>query len=111
MASDDPKAIEAEPPSSSWKERIVFPTLLAGIVGGGAGLVSKHRKVVGLPTSCATYAANFVIVTACYCGKFHCFLFEFQSPASVLCTHLILLVNVCENAKLGMSYGKGAVEL
>ncbi|CAL9023209.1 unnamed protein product [Prunus brigantina] len=68
MASDDPKAIEAEPPSSSWKERIVFPTLLAGIVGGGAGLVSKHRKVVGLPTSCATYAANFVIVTACYCG-------------------------------------------
>lgn len=89
MASDDPKAIEAEPPSSSWKERIVFPTLLAGIVGGGAGLVSKHRKVVGLPTSCATYAANFVIVTACYCGKFHCFLFEFQSPASVLCTHLI----------------------
>ncbi|TQD88646.1 hypothetical protein C1H46_025778 [Malus baccata] len=69
MASDNPKAVEAEPPPSSWKERIVFPTLLVGILGGGAGLVSKHRKVMGLPTSCVTDAANFAIVTACSCVK------------------------------------------
>ncbi|KAM2015272.1 hypothetical protein ACFX16_045823 [Malus domestica] len=69
MASDNPKAVEAEPPPSSSKERIVFPTLLVGILGGGAGLVSKHRKVMGLPTSCVTDAANFAKVTACYCDK------------------------------------------
>ncbi|XP_049410954.1 uncharacterized protein LOC125874158 [Solanum stenotomum] len=55
-------------PSSDWKERFLLPTLLAGVAGGGAGLVSKHRKVHGLANICATYATNFAIVTACYCG-------------------------------------------
>ncbi|KAK9281535.1 hypothetical protein L1049_004438 [Liquidambar formosana] len=79
MASDDPKTLEASSspssspspsPSSSddWKERIFIPTLLAGIVGGGVGLVSKHRKVHGLANIAASYAANFAIVTGCYCG-------------------------------------------
>ncbi|KAL9397747.1 hypothetical protein Peur_012000 [Populus x canadensis] len=60
------------PPSSSfsenWKERILIPTLLAGITGGGVGLVSKHRKVHGLANISTTYATNFSIVTGCYCG-------------------------------------------
>ncbi|KAJ7008852.1 hypothetical protein D5086_005555 [Populus alba] len=60
------------PPSSSfsenWKERILIPTLLAGISGGGVGLVSKHRKVHGLANISTTYATNFSIVTGCYCG-------------------------------------------
>lgn len=59
------------PPSSfseNWKERILIPTLLAGITGGGVGLVSKHRKVHGLANISTTYATNFSIVTGCYCG-------------------------------------------
>ncbi|XP_002265905.3 uncharacterized protein LOC100245423 [Vitis vinifera] len=54
--------------SEFWKERFFIPTLLAGIVGGGTGLVSKYRKVHGLANISATYAANFAIVTGCYCG-------------------------------------------
>ncbi|XP_050364868.1 uncharacterized protein LOC126783439 [Argentina anserina] len=72
MPSDDHKPSQSEssdpPSSSSWKHRIGFPTLVAGFAGAGAGLASKHRKVVGLPASASTYAANFAIVTACYCG-------------------------------------------
>ncbi|GAB4850231.1 hypothetical protein Ancab_029527 [Ancistrocladus abbreviatus] len=74
MDSAPEKTHDAAAPSSpsssfgSWKERIFYPTILAGIVGGGAGLVSKHRKVHGLANISATYAANFAIVTACYCG-------------------------------------------
>ncbi|XP_009625301.1 uncharacterized protein LOC107787081 [Nicotiana tabacum] len=60
---------EVSPSSSvNWTERILLPTLLAGVAGGGAGLISKHRKVHGLANICATYATNFAIVTACYCG-------------------------------------------
>ncbi|TKY68656.1 Mitochondrial inner membrane translocase subunit Tim17/Tim22/Tim23/peroxisomal protein PMP24 [Spatholobus suberectus] len=57
-------------PSSShaWKPRIVIPTLLAGVAGAGAGLISKHRKTLGLANVCASYATNFAIVTGCYCG-------------------------------------------
>ncbi|KAL2319281.1 hypothetical protein Fmac_028250 [Flemingia macrophylla] len=57
-------------PSSShaWKSRIVVPTLLAGVAGAGAGLISKHRKTLGLANVCSSYAANFAIVTGCYCG-------------------------------------------
>nr|XP_009403604.1 PREDICTED: uncharacterized protein LOC103987123 [Musa acuminata subsp. malaccensis] len=55
-------------PSDGWKGRIIVPTLLAGVVGGGAGLVSKHRKVLGTGTIAATYAADLAIVTGCYCG-------------------------------------------
>ncbi|KAH7528314.1 hypothetical protein FEM48_Zijuj05G0059600 [Ziziphus jujuba var. spinosa] len=70
----DPKTLEGEAPSSSssssygWKERIFIPALLAGIVGGGVGLVSKHRKIHGLANISATYATNFAIVTGCYYG-------------------------------------------
>ncbi|KAA8550600.1 hypothetical protein F0562_002284 [Nyssa sinensis] len=68
------KTLEEEGTSSSssssegWKERILIPTLLAGIAGGGAGLVSKHRIVHGLANISASYATNFAIVTGCYCG-------------------------------------------
>ncbi|XP_061341111.1 uncharacterized protein LOC133287497 [Gastrolobium bilobum] len=57
-------------PSSSpgWKNRIFFPTLLAGVAGAGTGLISKHRKSLGLANVVASYAANFAIVTGCYCG-------------------------------------------
>ncbi|CAI9107389.1 OLC1v1006734C1 [Oldenlandia corymbosa var. corymbosa] len=51
-----------------WKSRIIVPSLLAGIAGGGVGLVSRHRKVHGLAKISATYATNFAIVTGCYCG-------------------------------------------
>jgi len=73
MAPEESKPLEEEAPSSSsssdsWKERIFIPTLLAGIVGGGAGLMSRHRKVHGLANISATYASNLAIVTGCYCG-------------------------------------------
>ncbi|XVE78129.1 hypothetical protein DITRI_Ditri13aG0119000 [Diplodiscus trichospermus] len=64
---------QGEPPSSSsfsedWQHRILIPTIVAGVAGGGVGLVSKHRKVHGLANISATYAANFAIVSGCYCG-------------------------------------------
>ncbi|KAK4408683.1 hypothetical protein Sango_0449300 [Sesamum angolense] len=78
MASDGKNPDQANPssPSSSsnsssldlWKERIIIPTLLAGVAGGGVGLISKHRKTLGLSKISATYASNFAIVTGCYCG-------------------------------------------
>ncbi|KAK2352846.1 Mitochondrial import inner membrane translocase subunit Tim17/Tim22/Tim23 family protein [Trifolium repens] len=61
----------SSPSSSSrdgWKNRIFFPTLLAGVAGAGTGLISKHRKSLGLATVSASYAANFAIITGCYCG-------------------------------------------
>ncbi|XP_027336883.1 uncharacterized protein LOC113850518 [Abrus precatorius] len=54
--------------SHSWKNRIFIPTLLAGVAGIGTGLISKHRKSLGLVNVCASYAANFSIITGCYCG-------------------------------------------
>ncbi|CAI0414887.1 unnamed protein product [Linum tenue] len=54
--------------SENWKERILIPTVLAGAGGGGFGLVSKQRTVQGFPHVSAAYAANFAIVTGCYCG-------------------------------------------
>ncbi|CAI9770656.1 unnamed protein product [Fraxinus pennsylvanica] len=54
--------------SDPWKERILVPTLLAGVAGAGVGLISKHRKVHGISNISATYAANFAIITGCYCG-------------------------------------------
>ncbi|KAE8673091.1 putative transcriptional activator [Hibiscus syriacus] len=66
---------QGESPSSSsssaskdWWRRILIPTILAGVAGGGFGLVSKHRKIHGLANISATYATNFAIVTGCYCG-------------------------------------------
>lgn len=84
MGSSDRKTLDGEgtsspspqPPqprpapsfSENWQERILTPTLLAGIAGGGVGLISKYRKAHGLANISATYAANFTIVTGCYCG-------------------------------------------
>ncbi|CAL5388056.1 unnamed protein product [Camellia sinensis] len=71
MGADDKTLEEVNSPSSSsesWKERILFPTLLAGIAGGGVGLISKHGKVHGVANISASYGANFAIVTGCYCG-------------------------------------------
>ncbi|KAF6140128.1 hypothetical protein GIB67_028934 [Kingdonia uniflora] len=71
MASNDktPKSSSpTPPPSSNWEERILFPTLIAGVVGGLAGLVSRHRTTLGTANICVTYAANLSIVTGCYCG-------------------------------------------
>lgn len=75
MATDGNKTLPEEAPphipssSHTWKDRILLPTLLAGIAGGGFGLVSKHRKVHGLANISATYTTNFAIVTGSYCGK------------------------------------------
>lgn len=41
-----------------------------GVTGAGAGLISKHRKSLGLANVSANYAANFAIVAGCYCGNF-----------------------------------------
>ncbi|CAN0877655.1 hypothetical protein LINGRAHAP2_LOCUS12009 [Linum grandiflorum] len=80
MASTDSKpqgdvvleSSSTSPPSPSfsenWKERILLPTILAGASGGGFGLLSKHRNGQSLSTISASYAANFAIVTGCYCG-------------------------------------------
>ncbi|KAJ4828849.1 hypothetical protein Tsubulata_010511 [Turnera subulata] len=90
MASGDSKSKPKEPtpspptPSSSsfsdnWKERLLIPTILAGVsysgcpfragvAGSGVGLVSKYRKTHGLANISASYATNFAIVTGCYCG-------------------------------------------
>ncbi|CAN8268551.1 unnamed protein product [Cochlearia groenlandica] len=52
-------------PTSSTK-RLLLTSLLAGVIGGGAGLVSKHRKAhPNIPT---VYATNYAIVAGCYCG-------------------------------------------
>ncbi|GAB2228082.1 hypothetical protein Droror1_Dr00009912 [Drosera rotundifolia] len=66
--SPEPAAAAASPSSRHWMDRIFYPTILAGIIGSGVGLVSKHGKVHGLGNISATYATNFAIVTGCYCG-------------------------------------------
>ncbi|RDX68768.1 hypothetical protein CR513_52203, partial [Mucuna pruriens] len=76
MGSENEEAphggLNNSPPSSSsshvWKSRIIIPTLLAGVAGAGTGLISKHRKTLGLANVCSSYAANFAIVMGCYCG-------------------------------------------
>lgn len=65
-STDEIKTLEED--GISWRSRILYPTLLGGIVGGGIGLVSRHRKVHGLANMSATYATNLAIVTGCYCG-------------------------------------------
>ncbi|KAK4270189.1 hypothetical protein QN277_023259 [Acacia crassicarpa] len=64
-ASASPSSVSS---SYDWKKPVFIPALVAGIVGGGTGLVSKHRKTLGLSNVSASYAANFAIVTGCYCG-------------------------------------------
>ncbi|CAM8927547.1 unnamed protein product [Rhodiola kirilowii] len=75
MTSADRETLNPPPPpetisspSDGWIQRIIRPTVLAGVVGGCVGTVSKHRKVHGLANMSATYAANFAIVAATYCG-------------------------------------------
>ncbi|KAF8088522.1 hypothetical protein N665_0538s0022 [Sinapis alba] len=71
MESDDPKLSEEaiklpiEQAPSLW-ERLLIPTLLAGVTGGGVGLLSKRRKA--FPNIPAMYATNSAIVAASYCG-------------------------------------------
>ncbi|XXG50363.1 hypothetical protein AAC387_Pa02g4392 [Persea americana] len=69
MAGNDAEK-PSKNPSDGWKERIYIPTIIAGIIGGGAGLVLKRRKSygVGVANLPATYATNLAIVTGCYCG-------------------------------------------
>ncbi|XP_054781427.1 uncharacterized protein LOC129288725 [Prosopis cineraria] len=64
-ASSSPSSVSS---SYDWKKRVFIPALLAGVVGSGAGLFSKHRTTLGLANVTASYAANFAIVTGCYCG-------------------------------------------
>ncbi|CAN7048896.1 hypothetical protein IGI04_026245 [Brassica rapa subsp. trilocularis] len=76
MASGDQKFAERKnqrvsPPTpivqpTTPTKRVLITTLLAGVIGGGAGLVSKRRKAYpNIPT---IYATNFAIVAGCYCG-------------------------------------------
>ncbi|CAH2052381.1 unnamed protein product [Thlaspi arvense] len=48
-------------------KRLLITSLLAGVIGGGAGLVSKHRKAY--PNIPSIYTTNFAIVAGCYCAK------------------------------------------
>lgn len=74
MASGEAQEKEPTPSSpsmsnrSAWKETILIPTILAGTVGAGVGLLSRHRQVKGVGSIPAMYAANLAIVTGCYCG-------------------------------------------
>ncbi|KAK9088052.1 hypothetical protein Syun_030446 [Stephania yunnanensis] len=60
-----PKPSKSE---TSLKDQIFIPALIAGVIGGSAGLVSKHRKTHGLANISAAYAANSAIVAGCYYG-------------------------------------------
>ncbi|CAN6462325.1 unnamed protein product [Victoria cruziana] len=72
MSSSDQASSEKGRPTSSssqgWEKRIIVPTVLAGVVGGVGGILSKRKKAFGVANLCATYAANLSIVTGCYCG-------------------------------------------
>ncbi|KAK1318530.1 hypothetical protein QJS10_CPB04g01264 [Acorus calamus] len=62
----NPPSSSPPPSSNAWKERILLPTVLAGLVGGGSGFLSSRRAAHShLPL---TYAANLAIVAGCYCG-------------------------------------------
>ncbi|KAJ4894544.1 Mitochondrial import inner membrane translocase subunit Tim17/Tim22/Tim23 family protein [Raphanus sativus] len=71
MAAGERKNQPLSPPTTIVQpttptKRVLITTLLAGVIGGGAGLVSKHRKAYpNIPT---IYATNFAIVAGCYCG-------------------------------------------
>ncbi|XP_006652196.1 uncharacterized protein LOC102706465 [Oryza brachyantha] len=56
------------PFSADWKERILVPAAVAGVVGAGFGLLSRHRARLGAARATATYAANLFIVAGCYGG-------------------------------------------
>ncbi|KAI3980411.1 hypothetical protein MKX01_003950 [Papaver californicum] len=54
--------------STSSTKQIIIPTLVLGAIGGAFGLVSKHRRVLGVGKNFAAYATNSAIVTGSYCG-------------------------------------------
>lgn len=66
MNSDEVKSPKIKASSSfnnGWQRRITIPTILAGLAGGTFGLVSKSKRPLA-----ANYAANFAVITGCYCG-------------------------------------------
>lgn len=54
--------------SKGWQERIYIPTLAAGVLGGGAGLLGGYFKGHGMAKLSSAYAINLAIVTSCFCG-------------------------------------------
>lgn len=54
--------------SKGWQERIYIPTLAAGLLGGGAGLLGGYFKGHGMVKLSSAYAINLAIVTSCFCG-------------------------------------------
>ncbi|KAL5215128.1 hypothetical protein ABZP36_004280 [Zizania latifolia] len=58
----------AAPFYSDWRERILVPAAVAGVVGAGYGLLSRHRVRLGAARAATTYAANLSIVAGCYGG-------------------------------------------
>lgn len=58
----------AAPFSADWRERIMVPAAVAGVLGAGFGLLSRHRARLGAFRAAATYAANISIVAGCYGG-------------------------------------------
>ncbi|MFS8000260.1 putative mitochondrial import inner membrane translocase subunit TIM22 [Helianthus anomalus] len=59
-SADEIKTLEDD--GINWRTRILYPTLLGGIVGGGIGRTVYGRELM------STYATNLAIVTGCYCG-------------------------------------------
>lgn len=54
--------------SKGWQERIYIPTLTAGVLGGGAGLLGGYSRGHGMARLSSAYAINLAIVTSCFCG-------------------------------------------
>ncbi|XP_076892773.1 uncharacterized protein LOC143544588 [Bidens hawaiensis] len=61
-AGDEIKIKTLEDDGINWRTRVLYPTLLGGIVGGGIGWKVYDRALM------STYATNLAIVTGCYCG-------------------------------------------
>lgn len=54
--------------SRGWQQRIYIPTLAAGVVGGGAGILSGILKGHSISKLGIPFAVNSAIVTSCFCG-------------------------------------------
>ncbi|CAD6264035.1 unnamed protein product [Miscanthus lutarioriparius] len=57
-----------DPFLADWRERIIIPAVVAGMVGAAFGLLSRHRVRLGAARAAVTYAANLAIVAGCYGG-------------------------------------------
>ncbi|GLJ48606.1 hypothetical protein SUGI_1025580 [Cryptomeria japonica] len=55
--------------SRGWQQRIYIPTVAAGIIGGGAGILSGILKHHGTSKLAITYAVNSAIIASCFCGS------------------------------------------